>query len=472
MAELSIIGLDGVNWKVLEHAVQKGYMPNLERILQDAYTAELETTYPSVTGPAWTSIMTGDNPGRHGIFDFLDHTDERRPYSSHDIESRTIYEAVADEGEVALVNLPLSYPPKFEGEFIGSFLAPENDFVYPDNLRQQIDLSDYKKSLSAFEKGFSVIESGKNVAEAKSRLVDRMLDEQDMFFLLFSAPDWIMHNHYHQMREGENDAAYEVFQVIDETLETVRKRSKNILLLSDHGFNTFDRVFHVNQWLENQGFLETSGSMEADFSDNRLIDACLSLVTSTEAMRRISIRSFELVEDYLPIPENHKVGIKVEMSKGIDREKSVAFCPSSGIRGIYLNDERFDSLVEDRQKMLDEITSRLPESVDWRRADEVFDGPEKHRAPDIVFEENSHRVLRTMYGKEFSTSSINHHGRKGFLAIRGQNFEASDEMDSRDLYDVAPTIAELFELDFDADGDSIPIISETLSLSGDLPDDF
>lgn len=459
VASLSVIGLDGVNWKVLEHAVEKGLMPNLESVLDDCYGAELETTYPSVTGPAWTSIMTGDNPGSHGVFDFVNHVEGGRPYSSSDVKTEAIHEAVSRRGDVAVVNLPLSYPPRFDGEFVGSFLAPEDDYVRPATLEEEFDFSGYRKSLTASEKAFSVVKSGIEAAEDKEELLETLLDDQDLFFLLFSAPDWIMHDHYHEMEEGGKSDAYQVFATIDSAISTAVERSDNVVLLSDHGFQSFTRVFHVNQWLKNQGYLETAGSMSDPWNDNPVVNAALKAASSTSFSRRAAVKLFNATRDYLPIPENHQVRVLVELSEGIDMERSQAFCPSSGIRGIYINDDRFHGLVDDPESLKQELLDAIPGEVEARDGEEVFEGSRAEEAPDIVFEEKQHRVLRTIYGEEFSSRRVNHHGRKGFLVAAGEDFESREERGDRRLYDVAPTVAELFGLEFEADGDPIGIVT-------------
>ncbi len=460
MPKLAVIGLDGVNQQILEAAIDKGLMPNLEEIRKESTYTALETTYPPVTGPAWTSIMTGVNPARHGVFDFIDHTDNGRPYTSIDIQSETIYEAVSEIGDVALINLPLSYPPQFNGEFVGSFLAPDDDFVQPESLKDRFDFSDYKKSLTAFEKSFSVIQSAKKAAEDKKKLVGELLDDQEFFFVLFSAPDWIMHNHYREMETGEA-RPFQVFTTIDEAIGEIRKQSDNVILLSDHGFQAFDRIFHVNEWLKDEGYLKQKGSMESQWIDNPLLNLLMQPVLRFGPLRSLARKLYLSLETWLPLPENAKVRLGSVLSDGIDRENTEAFCPSSGIRGIYINDERFDGVADD--DLVDELLDAVPDYMTARSKDEVFEGDRIDDSPDIVFEEQEYRVSRGMYGKITSRKQVNHHGRKGFFMAAGDNLERK-EIDGASLYSVAPTIARLFGLDFDADRDPLPIVVEQIEI--------
>lgn len=49
----------------------RGELPNLARIQAAGSYTRLKTTYPAQTPVAWSSFMTGTNPGGHGIFDFI-----------------------------------------------------------------------------------------------------------------------------------------------------------------------------------------------------------------------------------------------------------------------------------------------------------------------------------------------------------------------------------------------------------------
>ena len=71
-ARLLIIGIDGGDWDLLDAFIEKGRMPNLAALVRRGARADLTSCFPPVTAPAWTSMVTGVNPGRHGIVDFMD----------------------------------------------------------------------------------------------------------------------------------------------------------------------------------------------------------------------------------------------------------------------------------------------------------------------------------------------------------------------------------------------------------------
>lgn len=69
-ARVAVIGWDGGEWSVIESLVADGYMPNLERLIENGVSAPFRSL-PSTKSPlVWTSIATGKVPAKHGITDF------------------------------------------------------------------------------------------------------------------------------------------------------------------------------------------------------------------------------------------------------------------------------------------------------------------------------------------------------------------------------------------------------------------
>jgi len=66
-----VIGLDGLEPGIVEAMLGRGDLPNLAKIGAIGSYSRLGTTYPAQTPVAWSSFMTGTNPGGHGIFDFV-----------------------------------------------------------------------------------------------------------------------------------------------------------------------------------------------------------------------------------------------------------------------------------------------------------------------------------------------------------------------------------------------------------------
>jgi predicted AlkP superfamily phosphohydrolase/phosphomutase len=74
-----IIGLDGGTAAVISEP--DAALPNITAPRLDGAHAALQSTTPPITAAAWPSMMTGWNPGRHGMYDFRDLHIER--YTRH-----------------------------------------------------------------------------------------------------------------------------------------------------------------------------------------------------------------------------------------------------------------------------------------------------------------------------------------------------------------------------------------------------
>ena len=66
-----VIGLDGLEPSIVERLLDRNELPNLAKIRSSGHYGRLRTTYPAQTPVAWSSFVTGTNPGGHGIFDFI-----------------------------------------------------------------------------------------------------------------------------------------------------------------------------------------------------------------------------------------------------------------------------------------------------------------------------------------------------------------------------------------------------------------
>jgi predicted AlkP superfamily phosphohydrolase/phosphomutase len=71
MKKVIVIGLDGLEPRIVEPLLERGELPNLRRIQNAGGYSRIRTTYPAQTPVAWSTFSTGVNPGGHGIFDFL-----------------------------------------------------------------------------------------------------------------------------------------------------------------------------------------------------------------------------------------------------------------------------------------------------------------------------------------------------------------------------------------------------------------
>lgn len=66
-----VLGLDGLDPKLVRQLMGDGRLPHLSALAAGGHFGELSTVAPALTPAAWSSFMTGNDPSRHNIYDFI-----------------------------------------------------------------------------------------------------------------------------------------------------------------------------------------------------------------------------------------------------------------------------------------------------------------------------------------------------------------------------------------------------------------
>ena len=66
-----VLGIDGMDPQLLRQFIDEGRMPHFERLATIGSFSELQTTMPPLSPVAWSTFITGMDPGGHGVYDFL-----------------------------------------------------------------------------------------------------------------------------------------------------------------------------------------------------------------------------------------------------------------------------------------------------------------------------------------------------------------------------------------------------------------
>jgi len=111
---LLVIGLDGLDWEILDPLLEAGRLPNLARLIENGVRAKLLTISPMLSPVIWTTVATGVEPSRHGVLDFLvDDVDggSRQPVTSVQRRAPTVWEILSKTGvEVGVCGWWASWP--------------------------------------------------------------------------------------------------------------------------------------------------------------------------------------------------------------------------------------------------------------------------------------------------------------------------------------------------------------------------
>ncbi len=137
-----IVGLDGLDPARCRALIAAGRLPALARLAEEGMFRDLATTCPPISPVAWSSFMTGANPGKHGIFDFLGRdprtylpelssarveTVRGRPVFRGLRRSRPFWHVLGEHGVFsAILRVPLTFPPEpFEGLLLSGMCVPD-----------------------------------------------------------------------------------------------------------------------------------------------------------------------------------------------------------------------------------------------------------------------------------------------------------------------------------------------------------
>lgn len=273
-----VIGLDGTPYTFFRKAMAGGYMPNLARLVKEGSFRRINSVYPTVSSVAWSSFMTGRNPGKHNIYGFID----RRPGSyktyiptSRTMKTDTLWEILSRAGKkVIVINVPVTYPPRpVNGILVGGFLSPNVDkAVYPPEkaalLKELGYIIDADPWAARQSKDRALAEV--NAAfDARVKTMLHLMDNEpwDFFQMHVMETDRLYHFLWEQMDSDDPIYAPQFMAFIrkmDDMLGLVRDRLDDrttLMMLSDHGFCTIKKEVYVNYWLEGQGWLKFQDSV-------------------------------------------------------------------------------------------------------------------------------------------------------------------------------------------------------------------
>jgi len=290
-----MIGWDGATFDLIRPWVAQGKLPTIARLMQTGVHGLLRSTTPPWTFPAWTSFMTGKNPGKHAIFDFF----RPRP-GSYNLEyvngshrrGKTFWQILSEAGrKVVSISLPATFPPDrldngimisgfdFPGEGPGSSVDARG--MHPPELYAElkstvgphpIDASIIKEiNAGRFD---LVLERVLETLRKKAATARYLLQNKpwDCFMILFGESDGTGHQFWKYCDPnsplftdqplGLQDSILRVYQELDrqaaELLGLV-PADTTILMMSDHGFGgVSDWVIYPNRWLEGEGLIRLS----------------------------------------------------------------------------------------------------------------------------------------------------------------------------------------------------------------------
>ncbi|MGE4286322.1 MAG: alkaline phosphatase family protein [Phycisphaerae bacterium] len=269
-----LIGLDGVPVEVIKRYAEDGTMPNMAKLIEKSVFRQTQSSIPEVSSTAWSSIITGTNPGEHGIYGFT----ELRPNSYklrfpnyNDVKVKPFWERW--DGESVIVNVPATYPVRpMNGAHISGFVSIDiNKSVYPREIIGDLQELDYRldvdsrKAHRSMEDFLDDLDLTLDARIAAYRYLWNEYKNWKTFMLVFTGTDRLMHFLYKAFEQEDHlySCAFRLHfsridHIIGEIVESLHKDDL-LVIMSDHGFEVLDNEIFVNKYLEVQGYLSFEG---------------------------------------------------------------------------------------------------------------------------------------------------------------------------------------------------------------------
>jgi len=377
----AFLGLDGVPYTLVTDLIKRGVMPNLAAIVAGGALMKMETAMPEVSSVAWTSFMTGVNPGRHGIYGFM----ELKPggYGMYfpnygHMKADTLWDRLGGlGGRSVVINLPSTYPARpLNGMMTAGFVALDlKKATYPDSAYQYLSGIGYKidvDTVKARESLDFLISDLKAALDTRKEAILHFLEHDDweLFIGVITETDRLHHflwKAYMDSADGHHGFFLEFYRELDSFIgEFAGRLDKRypgtpLMLMSDHGFTYAEHQVYINHWLRENGFQKLDKTPAGSFED---------IASGTRAFALDPSRVYIHVKDKYP---------RGTVNPGSEYDRVIAEL-KAGLLSL-------------------EIEGR-PVIKSVHTKGELYSGPESGRAPDLVLLSNYGFDLKGAVSKE------------------------------------------------------------------------
>ena len=289
-----VIGLDGMTFDVLRPLIDQGLLPAFQASLTQAAWSPLLSTIPPFTAPAWTTFMTGMNPGWHGVTNFQRPRGDQCGFVDATQIKDTLWEMISRAGkQVIVVNVPLTYPPRpVNGVLISGMLTPSSasEFTYPPQVATELE--DYIIDLDYLTDGEDfrqdvvhdrphMLADLQHILERRTANLLRLMQTSpwDFCMTVFTCTDRVTHFFWDEIGElieqGATSPVHEAilrfYQTLDQAvaqLIAAASAETTVIFMSDHGFGPAPTELCQSQCVAGTTGLVARARRLAQFSDS------------------------------------------------------------------------------------------------------------------------------------------------------------------------------------------------------------
>ncbi len=270
---LLVVSIDGATPELVERLTSTGQMPALRSLMRHGVYGRLQSAANTDPICAWSSVLTGVNPGKHGVWalhNLVPKSYQWRAANSRMLRVPSLSQLLADRGRsVGTFFVPMTYPaPEAEWVTVSGWLAPSSDdeaFAYPRRVRDLVRRSLKESPLhvdarhhaaaGSYEDG---VEEAVAALRAKASVAEKLLDDGrwDVFAISFSELGRILRWYWHlfdrnhlDFRDDLHAAHGKLLTVIHREIDAVIGRlldllgpDDQVLVISPYGTSLNSRV--------------------------------------------------------------------------------------------------------------------------------------------------------------------------------------------------------------------------------------
>jgi predicted AlkP superfamily phosphohydrolase/phosphomutase len=496
--KMMIIGLDGVPLDLIQHWAQSGHLPTLQGLMEAGAVGALQSTIPPTSGPSWSSFVTGMNPGKTGIYDFLyrrEGTYHFPPVNASLRGGTTIWRYLSDAGyRVGVLNLPMSYPVEtVNGFMVSGWMTPyaANDYIYPfelaDELKEAVgEYRIYPTETFTESRRESFLKATHDLLDMRTRTAVYLARTQrwDLFMTVFFDTDRVLHQlwHYlnpnHVWRTDHEDKEWvlrDYFRSVDNSIAQLldcADEDTQVIILSDHGMGQANNFIVLNNWMLDTGLL-------------RLKRDAWTRLKAFMFRRGFTLRNVHQLADRLGLARqaeyvagyfvDHLLKMVFLSFLDVDWSRSRAYSFGRHLGSVYVNLKGREphGIVEpgaEYEAVRDEIERLAYEFRDPRtgqpligqvlRREEIYNGPYLERAPDLILRPREPSDIffgLADFGHRDTVSTVYRysgmHRDYGMLIMRGPEIRRGSSIEGAAIQDLAPTILHTMGLPVPSDMD-------------------
>jgi len=278
-----VLSIDGVPYGLAQRMIEQGDMPNLASLAAQAGLRKMRSIQPTVSCVAWSSYMTGCNPGKHGIHGFIDRREGTYELMFPNASTRAaddIWSILSKANKrVFGMNVPTTYPPQpVNGIMIGGFLSPSLEKVaYPAAVGEYLRSIDYRidsdAALARRDKR-AMLEDLNKTLDARMEAMFHFLEQEnwDFFHTHIMGSDRINHFLWRKMERNEAEFApafFAYYRRIDEyvgRLLDLLPDNVPLMIFSDHGFCSIKQEVQLSRYLVESGWTSVGEKVQHPLS--------------------------------------------------------------------------------------------------------------------------------------------------------------------------------------------------------------